>query len=855
MNLSIEQLWNDVEFFPNDSQRDAILHVDGPLFLPAGPGSGKTRVLLWRTVNLIVFEGAKPEDIFLSTFTEKAAFQLKQGLQTLLGLVTNKTNQPYDISGMYIGTVHSLCQRILTERKFSTGQVRRQRPVLLDALDQYFFMRRQLQPLLESVGGNYDTVNQFFGTNSESRHIAVSNAITLFNRFSEECIEPDTARSIASPEVVPVLDMYANYRTLLREGGTYRTDFSLLQKEALDIIDANPAVPEYFSYVIIDEYQDTNAIQEKIFFRLASNNSNLCVVGDDEQALYRFRGATVENFVEFPQRCVDFFGKEPTTIPLNTNYRSRKTVVDFYTSFIKYENWQRTDGGSYRLEGKNIQAHSDDRLPAVVATSPANRTDALGEIVELVKQLLDPTNPKVQDPSQIAFLFPSLKTVAVSAMKTQLEEAGFLVYAPRAGRFLEVQESVAMLGVIFNIFECPEQGEFRGRDLNDFFQWMGKATTAGSELIKADKNLKQFVADRRTEVQNSIRDYEILSKKAEQTGWDLDAAYDPATMKAPLAALPGLSVSARKSLGNGFFARIIQQRIENGNPFALKYIINSATALDWSILDIFYRLCGFEYFKRMFDIAELGEDEGPVSNLGLLSQYLARFTERYANVVTGSFLKGGGFQRTFHLTFLYSLFRLNESEYEDVDDPFPKGRIPFLTIHQAKGLEFPVVVVPTIGIKTRPAPPIEALVRPFVDRQGEPLDRIFRFDFMRLYYVALSRAENLLVIGNPTGAGTVTDRAFKDILEDLKPVRLPDFNVSSIPVAKHKDSDIPRSYSYTADYLQYDKCPRQYMVFRKYGFVPSRSQTQLFGTLVHSTLEDLHHLLIHKRKLTAGGVV
>ena len=89
--LTVEDLWREAGFSPNDAQRAAILHVDGPLYLPAGPGSGKTRVLLWRTLNLCVFHGVQPEQIFLSTFTEKAAFQLKEGLRTLLGQVTNHT--------------------------------------------------------------------------------------------------------------------------------------------------------------------------------------------------------------------------------------------------------------------------------------------------------------------------------------------------------------------------------------------------------------------------------------------------------------------------------------------------------------------------------------------------------------------------------------------------------------------------------------------------------------------------------------------------------------------------------------------------------------------------------------------
>ena len=92
----LKTLWREFEFKPNDEQAEAILHADGPLFLPAGPGSGKTRVLLWRTVNLITTHGVRPEEIFLSTFTEKAALQLRNGLRTLLSAVSEKTGKPYD---------------------------------------------------------------------------------------------------------------------------------------------------------------------------------------------------------------------------------------------------------------------------------------------------------------------------------------------------------------------------------------------------------------------------------------------------------------------------------------------------------------------------------------------------------------------------------------------------------------------------------------------------------------------------------------------------------------------------------------------------------------------------------------
>src|ERR1700719_3576841 len=111
---TLEQLWKAADFSPNPRQREAIEYVGGPLYLTAGPGSGKTRVLLWRTINLLVYQQIKPEEVFLSTFTEKAARQLREGLRGLPAYVTERSDEYYDLAPMYIGTLHSLCQRVLT---------------------------------------------------------------------------------------------------------------------------------------------------------------------------------------------------------------------------------------------------------------------------------------------------------------------------------------------------------------------------------------------------------------------------------------------------------------------------------------------------------------------------------------------------------------------------------------------------------------------------------------------------------------------------------------------------------------------------------------------------------------------
>jgi len=340
---------------------------------------------------------------------------------------------------------------------------------------------------------------------------------------------------------------------------------------------------------------------------------------------------------------------------------------------------------------------------------------------------------------------------------------------------------------------------------------------------------------------------QVLLQVIQQNKWDLSQPYDIARMKRPLYAAKGLSDAARKGLSSSYFERVIQKRFEEGNPFPLSYVVNAATSVDWSVLDLFYRLCIFDHFKTMFDLAETGEDEGPICNMGLITQYLARFTDEYASVITAQFLNDNKFQVTLFMGFLYSLFRLGESEYEDANDPFPKGRIPFLTVHQSKGLEFPVVVLGNPRKDDRGPQRVETIVKPLTDREGEPLDRMSTFDIMRMFYVALSRAKNLLVIAHYKGSGQKTSEPFATIFAG-KVTRIPNFDLSVMPEAKEEVDDLPKNYSYTGDYLLYQRCPRQYMTFRKYGFVASRSQTMFFGNVVHKTIEDLHHLLMARRQ-------
>lgn len=866
LQKDIEYFWKIKKFTPNPKQEKAILHTNGPLFLTAGPGSGKTRVILWRTVNLIVFNNIDPKRIFLATFTEKAAHQLKDGLRSLLGLITNETGQPYDISGMAIGTVHSICQDILADRdrRFSEDGVRSKAPILLDSLAQYFkiYRRKFWRELLDAGGyltsedieedeklAQEDLNSYFNGKEWNSRHLAATAIISIFNRFSEENLDPETCKAATDETLIRVLKMYQYYCDSHKGDKIDTTDFSLLQQKAYNKVKNFEGSQDAYDHIIIDEYQDTNSIQEHIYFELAKKCKNICVVGDDDQALYRFRGATVENLVEFENRSLKYLDEKPTRIDLDTNYRSKKHIVDFYTSFIDQTNWQKEGGdGHYRVADKNVQAFNQEDFPAIVTTERAVKSEVFEEVAEFVLSLKE--QGKIEDYNQVAFLFPSLswkgvKNTAVAEFETALNNRGIQIFAPRAGRFLDIPEAVQVFGLLFHILERPShQGQASG-GLQSYRQWQLNCMYRAEKLMSEDSLLKEYVTDRQKEIAAIKADYQALIKVITKKKWRLDKPLKLEMIR-DLASASGLSQSAKTTLQKRAFIELLKKKQQAKQPVSLNYVVNRVTSVDWSVLDLFYQLNGFKHFQEMYQLAEDGTDEGPVCNLGLITQYLSRFMEEYTPIITASFLTDRKFANTFVGSYLYAIYRLGEAEYEDADDPFPKGRVPFLTIHQSKGLEFPYVVLGNLNKIDRPADIKEIIVRDLLNKEGEPLNKISHFDNMRMFYVALSRAKQMTIL--PQWKRQQRSQAFKNMLDHNEYPLLNSVKWAEVPEIALEEEDLGKSYSYTSDYLSYQQCPRRYMIFKKYGFVPSRSQTMFFGSLVHQTIEDLHHLLIANRK-------
>lgn len=811
---------------------------------------------------MIAFNDVKPEEIYLSTFTEKAAQQLKDGLISLLAIASQETGINYDISKMYVGTVHSLCQRLITNRKLKKEN-KIKTPQIIQELEQYFYIKDTLIKKAERELGfskvHKEEIKSYLYLRSIGTNEIVNGLISVFNRFSEECIDPEDIINNSKNDNILILlsKLYKLYLDNLKQGTREIVDLSLLQKYTYEILNSSSESENLFKYIIIDEYQDTNSIQEKIFFKLASGYKNICVVGDDDQSLYRFRGARVENFVQFSERSKSYLGEGAKIIKLNTNYRSRKDIVGFYTKFIEKEDWEdkNNNGQYFRNNDKSIVAHSKDNISAVVKTHAASPKDAYKEIADKIRYMLD--QKIINDPSEVAVLFTYLKgNNKVDILKDAFNKVGIEVYAPRARKFFDNEEPMLILGLIANIFGIPEVNyKYNFGKHAEFNEWLEICKTIAKETIDLDENLDKFIKGAKKEIKDLVKNFNVIDEYMTNQNIcydDLITVKKFELFKSSISRQ--LSKIGSKEVNKPSLERIIKRKLDEGNELTYRWLITRINSLDWNLLDLFYKLCGYDRFKVIFDNAEKGRDEGPMYNLSAITSYLQFFIEDKFNLITGKCLADDSFVNVFFTSFIGALYKREEGEYEIKEEPIPKGRVSFLTIHQSKGLEFPVVVLGNLvpvknGTSVKKSIKMEEIVRPYLNGKYEPLEKIAEYDRIRSYYVAISRAENLLILPHFKGQGQSIHPYFKEEFVSGKVPFLSDLDIGLVPKSKEKCNDIAKVYSYTSDYLSYNDCPRKYMIYKKYNFVPARTTISFFGNLVHKTLEDLHNYYIDQKEV------
>jgi DNA helicase II / ATP-dependent DNA helicase PcrA len=288
----------------NPAQREAVLTTEGPLLVIAGAGSGKTRVLTYRVAHLINAVGAKPNEILAITFTNKAAGEMRERLQRLLG----RTGQ-----GLWILTFHAACGRILRREAQRLGY--RSNFTIYDQADQVRLVKQCLEEL-----------------ERDPKRFTPRGIHNQISHAKNRLVSPDDyADQVQSFYDQTVADAYQLYQRRLFASNA--VDFDDLLMLTVDVLERFPDVREKwqqaFRYILVDEYQDTNHAQYRLLQLLAEKHRNLMAVGDPDQSIYAFRGADINNILDFER---DFPGTR--TIALEQNYRSTNSILEAANAVI-----------------------------------------------------------------------------------------------------------------------------------------------------------------------------------------------------------------------------------------------------------------------------------------------------------------------------------------------------------------------------------------------------------------------------------------------------------------------------------------------------------------------------------------
>lgn len=562
----------------NKEQREAVETVDGPLLVLAGAGSGKTRVLTYRIANLIENHGVAPWSILALTFTNKAAKEMKERTDKLIGI---------EDSDMWVTTFHSFCVRVLRIDIDSLGYD--SRFVIYDEQDQNVIIKDIVSP-------------QIFDEKRMSNGLVRSMISQAKNSGeSPERFLLDSGTGMDDK----LVEIYRAYQKKLKSSNAL--DFDDLLIKTVELFETCPDVLEKyrkkFRFVLVDEYQDTNAPQYRIIKLICGEHRNICVVGDDDQSIYGWRGADIRNILDFEK---DFPGAK--VIRLEQNYRSTKAILDCANSVITHNMgrkskklWTAKVGGS-PVEFLNVQNERD-------------------EAYNIAKTIIDLRRREDRKFNDFAILY---RTHAQSRVLESVLVSGFGIPISVIGgtRFYARREIKDLLSYLRLIANPSDDGALK-RIINVPKRGIGEATVSAIESLSESMDQSMLI---------TILTPGILPEKISK------------------------KVSRFADLMRDLFAK----RYELSLEMLTEYIIDAI---------------GYAQY-----IVEQGDDNLETRQENI-EELLGAMREHEEQITPGS----DALQSFLELTAL-------NSDADNIDES--DGTVKLMTLHSAKGLEFPVVFMP-----------------------------------------------------------------------------------------------------------------------------------------------------------------
>jgi len=599
----------------NPAQRQAVEAIEGPVLILAGPGSGKTRVITHRVAYLVKVCGVSPQRIMAVTFTNKAAREMKERLEQLLGQVSE---------ALTLGTFHAICSRILRREGQAIGL--NSRFVIYDDEDQLNLIKRSLQELNLDPKQYAPRALQSGISAAKSRLITPQDYAQQVNSYFEEIVQR----------------VYQRYQQLLSQSGA--VDFDDLLMKTVQVFNDHPEILSRYQlrygHVLVDEFQDTNIAQYELIKQLAGKYHNICVVGDPDQSIYSWRFADLRNILSFER---DY--PEAKVMLLEQNYRSTRIILEVASDVIS-TNVQR--------KPKNLWTENEVGSAVVIIESYSQEEEAqsvVNEIEKLVSQ------------AQI-----SLKDCAVmyrvNAQSRVLEETFMrygvpykLVGGTRFYRRQEIKDIIAYLRVIHN----PHDNVSLARIINTPTRGIGQGTLGKLQAWATSQDASLYDALKQTV------DGKALFPRVIQ-------------------ALTG-------------FVALVDRLIAKSHELNLAELLNEILEHTGYREYILEKEGGEERWENIMELKSVAKEYAEFNP----EEALAAFLEKVSLV----------------------------SDIDELDER--ADAVTLITLHQAKGLEFPVVFI--VGMEEGVLPHRKS----FDDPEEMEEER-------RLCYVGITRAEKRLYL-------------------------------------------------------------------------------------------------------------
>jgi DNA helicase-2/ATP-dependent DNA helicase PcrA len=843
----------------NEKQKEAVEHKEGPLLIIAGAGTGKTSVITQRVIHIMKSKWAQPSEILALTFTEKAAEEMVERIDMQM---------EYGYEEPWVSTFHAFCDRVLHNDGHYIGLDTNYS--LMTQAQSYIFMRKHIFDFPLDIFRPQGNPTQF-----------INDLIKHFSRLQDEDCSPEDYLKFVKQLPQKTDEEKQRYNELKELSQTYgmyskfkieesKLDFGDLINLTLKLFRDRPSIlrkyQDKFKYMLVDEFQDTNYTQNVLVNTLVLGKEyknerklprNLTVVGDDDQAIYKFRGAAISNILQFKEKYPD--AKE---IVLTENYRSRQEILDSAYRLIKHNDPHRlevTEKIDKRLiASKAFEKEDEDAVNLVVAGSDNAEAEW---IAEEVLKLTGHKDLEVESEGSISFDESGQSSLLDKREKGEYSFSDFAILTRSNAQADIFIQTLRYYGIPYKL--GGQRGLYTREEIQNLISFLKILVdyTDGIAMFKLltmdiwGLSSREIVELNRLAREENISLFEELEKlwevKLGEDDWDIDSlnVEDSNLIKKILSPVSIISISD--------FLLIV----DNG----LKMMRGGK-----SIGEILYHFVTESgYIQYLLD-NESNENVFKVSNLAKFFDLIKEFEKNNTETTVYEYLD-----------YLDYSIKVGDSPTVDQSDFDDFDGVNILTVHSAKGLEFPVVFLcnlvsdrfPTRNMSDRIPLPDELVKESISDDLDSKEEHIQ--EERRLFYVGATRAKEKLYLTAANFYGNAKRKKKpsiflheileEDVSESFSKPQVGGVEESAQERMSHfkgeddiveegmADIDTTKRVSYS-QLNTYEDCPKKY----KYSYVlrvPSKPHASLsFGSTIHNTLKDFYTLLKDSREGFEGIV-